>query len=77
MASGSRDVSSEEAGEVVYTIRCTHDGDTLPDAQASVNIFYANVASGALDWSLLLVLALTLGLVLASRIRQATRRVRT
>lgn len=73
MASGSRDVSSEEAGEVIYTIKCTHDGDTLPDVQASVNIFYSNIAGGALDWSLLLALTLALGLVLAMRIRRAKR----
>jgi hypothetical protein len=69
MASGSRDVSSEEAGEVVYTIRCTHDAQTLPSVQASTTVFYANVAGGALDWVLLLGLTIALGLVLRARAR--------
>jgi hypothetical protein len=69
MQSGSRDVSSEEAGEIVYTIKCTHDAGTLPDVQASTTVFFANVAGGALDWSLLIGLAFALGLVLRARTR--------
>ena len=69
MPSGSRDVSSDEAGIFEYTIRCTHDAQTLPSVQASTQIFFSNVASGALDWSLLLALTFALGLVLRARTR--------
>jgi hypothetical protein len=70
MQSGSRDVSSDEAGNVEYTIRCTHDAQTLPAIQVSTRVFYKNVASGALDRSLLLALAFALGLVLMARMRR-------
>lgn len=70
--SGSRDVSSPESGDVLYTIRCTHDEDELPPVQISTNIFYANVASGTIDWSLLVALTIVLGLML--RARSSTRR---
>jgi hypothetical protein len=69
MQSGSRDVSSEEAGIFEYTISCTHDAQTLPAVQAKTKVFFANVASGALDWSLLLALTFALGLVLRARRR--------
>jgi hypothetical protein len=72
--SGSRDVSSKEAGIFVYTISCTHDAQTLPAVQAKVQIFYANVAKGALDWSVLLALMFALGLVLSSRARHERAR---
>jgi hypothetical protein len=67
MPSGSRDVTSKEAASIDYGISCTHDAQTLPAAQASVRVFYLNVAGGALDWSLLLALTFALGLVLRAR----------
>jgi len=69
MQSGSRDVTSDEAGTFEFGIRCTHDAQTLPGVQASARVYFFNVASGALDWSLLLVLAFALGLVLRARTR--------
>ena len=69
MPSGSRDVTSKEAGTFEYGIRCTHDAGTLPTAQASARVYFFNVASGALDWSVLLALAFALGLVLRARTR--------
>jgi len=68
--SGSRDVTSKDAGTFDYVIRCTHDAQTLPAVQATVRIYYENVASGALDWSLLLALTFALGLVLRARTRR-------
>ena len=68
--SGSRDVTSDEAGTVEYTISCTHDAQTLPDVEASARVVFLNVASGALDWSLLLALTFALGLVLRARTRR-------
>jgi hypothetical protein len=67
--SGSRDVSSDEAGTFDYTISCTHDAQTLPAVQASARVYFLNVASGALDWSLLLALTFALWLVLRARTR--------
>jgi hypothetical protein len=67
MQSGSRDVSSDEAGIFEYAIRCTHDAQTLPGVQVSTQVFFKNVAGGALDWSLLLALTFALGLVLRAR----------
>jgi hypothetical protein len=67
--SGSRDVTSKEAGVFDYTISCTHDAQTLPAVQAKAQVFYGNVAGGALDWSLLLALTFALGLVLSARTR--------
>jgi hypothetical protein len=69
MPSGSRDVTSNEAGTFDYTIRCTHDAATLPAVQANARVFFLNVASGALDWSLLLALTFALWLVLRARTR--------
>ncbi|HVQ15716.1 MAG TPA: hypothetical protein VMS40_19075 [Vicinamibacterales bacterium] len=67
--SGSRNVTSKEAGTFDYTISCTHDAQTLPAVQASARVYFFNVASGALDWSLLLALTFALGLVLRARTR--------
>jgi hypothetical protein len=69
MQSGSRDVTSEDAGTIEYGIRCTHDAQILPRVQASARVYFLNVASGALDWSLLLALTFALGLVLRARMR--------
>jgi hypothetical protein len=69
MPSGSREVSSADAGTVEYAIGCTHDAQILPAVGASVRVHYRNVVSGALDWPLLLALALALGLVLRARRR--------
>jgi hypothetical protein len=72
MPSGSRDVTSDDAGMFDFAISCTHDAQTLPGAQASTSIFFGNVAGGSLDWWLLLALTFALGLVLRVRIRQAS-----
>jgi hypothetical protein len=69
--SGSRDVSSDDAGTYNYTIRCTHDAQTLPAFQSTVTVHFTNVVSGALDWPLLLVLAFALWLVMRARMRHA------
>jgi len=69
MQSGSRDVTSDEAGTFEYGIRCTDDAQILPAVQAGARVYFFNVASGALDWSLLLALAVALGLVLRARLR--------
>ena len=69
MASGSRDVTSKEAGTFEYGIRCTDDANILPGVQNSVRVYFFNVASGALDWSLLLALTFALGLVIRARAR--------
>jgi hypothetical protein len=69
MPSGSRDVTWDEAGTFDYAINCTHDAHTLPDVKASARVYFLNVASGALDWSLLLALTAALGLVLRARAR--------
>jgi HYDIN/CFA65/VesB family protein len=69
MQSGSRDVTSEDAGTFEYAISCTHDAQTLPAVQAVARVYFLNVASGALDWSLLLALTFALGLVLRARRR--------
>lgn len=75
--SGSRDITSDEAGTFEFTIRCTHDAQTLPGIQASTRVYFLNVASGALDWSLLLALTIALGLVLRVRMQiDAPRAVR-
>jgi hypothetical protein len=68
--SGSRDVTSDEAGFFDYAINCTHDAQTLPAAQASTSVFFGNVASGSFDWLLLLALTFALGLVLWMRTRR-------
>jgi hypothetical protein len=70
MQSGSRDVTSDEAGTFNYTITCTHDAQTLPAVQASARVYFLNVASGALDWSLLLALTFALCLALRARTRR-------
>jgi hypothetical protein len=69
MPSGSRDVTSDEAGTFEYGIRCTHDAQILPTVQSSARVYFFNVASGALDWSLLLALTFALGLALRARLR--------
>ena len=74
MQSGSRDVTSDEAGTFEYGIRCTDDAQILPAVQASARVYFFNVASGALDWSLLLALTFALGLVLRARIAARVRR---
>ena len=70
MPSGSRDVTSEDAGTFEYAIRCTHDAQTLPAAGSVVRVFFTNVASGALDWLLLLALTFALGLAVRARMRR-------
>jgi hypothetical protein len=70
MPSGSREVSSDDAGTVEYAIGCTHDAQTLPAVGATVRVHFTNVASGALDWSLLLALTFALWLVLRARTRR-------
>ena len=70
MQSGSRDVTSEEAGTFEFVIRCTHDAQTLPGVQSSARVYFLNVASGSLDWSLLLALTFALGLVVRARINR-------
>ena len=67
--SGSREVTSEEAGTFDYTINCIHDAHTLPNVQANARAFFLNVASGAIDWWVLLALTLALGIVLRARMR--------
>lgn len=67
--SGSRDVTSAEAGVFDYTISCTHDAQTLPNVQATTHVFFTNVTSGRLDWLVLVALTLALGLVIRSRMR--------
>jgi hypothetical protein len=67
--SGSRVVTSKDAGTFDYTINCTDDTQTLPPVQAKARVFYLNVASGALDWSLLLALTFALGFVVRARTR--------
>ena len=69
--SGSRDVTSDEAGTFDYTISCTHDAQTLPGSGPPCVSIFTNVASGALDWSLLLALTFALWLVVRARMRQA------
>jgi hypothetical protein len=71
MPSGSRDVTSDEAGVFEYEINCTHDAQTLPAVQAKAQVFFKNVAGGALDWSVLVALTFALGLVLRSGWRRA------
>ncbi|HEV7607843.1 MAG TPA: hypothetical protein VGO61_10930 [Steroidobacteraceae bacterium] len=70
MQSGSRDVISEDAGTFDYAINCTHDAQTLPRVQAIARVYFTNVASGSLDWSLLLALTFALWLVLKARTRR-------
>ena len=70
MQSGSRDVTSDDAGTFEYAISCTHDAQTLPGVQASARVYFTNVSSGALDWSLLLALTFALWLVLRARTRR-------
>jgi hypothetical protein len=69
MQSGSRDVSSDEAGTFDYTISCTHDENSLPAIESEVRVYFTNVASGKLDWWLLLALTFALGLALRTRTR--------
>jgi len=69
MQSGSRDVTSDEAGTFEFGIRCTDDAQILPGVQSIARVYFFNVASGALDWSLLLALTFALGLVLRARLR--------
>jgi hypothetical protein len=70
MQSGSRDITSDEAGTIDFVIRCTHDAQTLPGIQTVARVYFLNVASGALDWSLLFALMLALWLVLRARTRR-------
>jgi len=70
MQSGSRDVTSDDAGTFDYGMICTHDAQTLPAINTGVRVYYTNAASGALDWSLLLALTFALGLVLRARMRR-------
>ena len=70
--SGTLSVSSKEAGIFKYTMVCTHDAQTLPAVQSTVQVFYGNVPKGgALDWSLLLALTFALGLVVRARMLRA------
>ena len=69
--SGSIQVTPKDAGTYDYGISCTHDAQTLPAFTANARVFVLNVASGALDWSLLLALAFALGLVLRVRARSS------
>jgi hypothetical protein len=69
MPSGSRDISSDDAGTFDFLVSCTHDAQTLPGFETGVRVYFTNVASGALDWSLLLALTLVLGLVVRARTR--------
>ena len=69
MQSGSRDVSSDDSGTFDYGISCTHDAQTLPGVRSSVRVYFTNVVSGALDWSLLLALTFALWLVVRARTR--------
>lgn len=70
MQSGSRDVTSPDAGFIDFGIVCAHDDETLPSVQATTQIVFTNVASGALDGSLLLALMFALGLVVKARTRR-------
>jgi hypothetical protein len=70
MPSGSRDVTSDEAGTFEYGIRCTDDAQILPAVQSSARVNFFNVAKGALDWSLLVALTVALGLVFVARRRR-------
>ena len=70
MPSGSRDVTSDEAGTFDFGINCTHDAQTLPAAQASTSIFFGNVASGSFDWWVLVALTFALGVVVRVRLRR-------
>jgi hypothetical protein len=67
--SGTLNVTSKEAGTFDYAISCTHDAGTLPGVVSHAVVFYANVAGGALDWSLLLALTFALWLALRARMR--------
>ncbi len=69
MQSGSRSVSSENAGIYVYSIRCTHDAQTLPAIEVGAQVVYTNVVKGALDWTLTLALALLVLLRLVKTVR--------
>ena len=68
--SGSREITSDDAGTFDYVIRCTHDAQTLPAVQNVVRVYFTNVSSGAIDWSMLLALTFALGLALRARTRQ-------
>lgn len=70
MQSGSRDVSSDDAGTFEFAISCTHDAQTLPSVVSGVRVYFTNVSKGALDWSLLLALTFALGLVVKARMRR-------
>ena len=72
MPSGSRDVTSDEAGIYEYEINCTHDAQTLPAIQVKAQVFFKNVAGGAIDWSLLVALTIALGVVVSIGRRRAT-----
>jgi hypothetical protein len=67
--SGSRDVTSAESGVFDFTISCKHDAGTLPDAKATTNVFFTNVAKGKLDWTLLIALTFALGFAVDARRR--------
>jgi hypothetical protein len=69
MPSGSRDVTSAEAGTFEFGIRCTDDAHILPGVQSSARVYFFNVASGALDWSVVLALTFALGLAIRARTR--------
>jgi hypothetical protein len=69
MPSGSREVTSDEAGTVDFVISCTHDAQILPGIRSGARVYFLNVSSGALDWWLLLALTFALGLVLRARTR--------
>ncbi len=56
MQSGSRSISSENAGIFDFAILCRHDAQTLPGVQATTQVIFTNVVGGALDWSMLLAL---------------------
>jgi hypothetical protein len=68
MPSGSLSFTPADPGIFDFTIRCTHDAQALPPVQSNVRVVVLNVASGALDWSVLLALTFALGLVLRARL---------
>jgi hypothetical protein len=70
MPSGSREVSSKDAGTFDFVMICSHDAQVLPNVNTGVRVYFTNVAAGAIDWSLLLALAIALGLVVRARMRR-------
>jgi hypothetical protein len=77
MPSGSRDVTSPDAGFIDFAVVCAHDEGTLPKVQATTQVVFTNVSSGALDWTQLLALMFALGLVVRARARRDPARSST